>query len=171
MRLPAAARDWDAALSARLAMAAVVLAGLLALWALSRALRVEGAPAARVATAAIQPPVPAPRVAAVSVREVVAHDPFSPYRSAPAARYRLPGEEAPPSADSASGARRARPQLIGTVVAVGGGHSFAICQLARNQPVMLHVGERLGDFTVAEIARGRVVFTTPAGARVVVENP
>ena len=52
-------------------------------------------------------------------------------------------------------------------LATGGGRSFAICQLSRGQPVMLHVGERLGDFTVAEIARGRVVFTTAAGERVV----
>ncbi|HEX6631061.1 MAG TPA: hypothetical protein VF048_08215 [Gemmatimonadaceae bacterium] len=164
-------RDWDAAPSARLAVAAVVLAGLLALWALSRALRVDAAPAAATAAAAIQPPAPAPRRTAVRVREVVAHDPFSPYRSAPAVRYRLPGEEEAVPAEGAGPSRRATPQLIGTVVATGGGRSFAICQLPRSQPVMVHVGERLGDFTVAEIARGRVVFTTSSGERVVVENP
>lgn len=171
MRSPTVGRDWDAATGTRLAVAAVVLAGLLALWALARALRVEAAPAPLAAAAAIQPPEPAPRLAPVRVRDVVAHDPFSPYRSAPAARYRLPGEEEPASPDSAAAERRVRPQLVGTVVATGGGRSFAICQLPRGQPVMLHVGERLGDFTVREIARGRVVFTTPAGERVVVENP
>jgi hypothetical protein len=154
------------------AVAAVVLAGLLALWALARALRVDAAPAPAAASAAIQPPEPAPRVAAVRVRDVVGRDPVSPYRSAPPARYRLPGEEEPASPDSGgSPARRVTPQLVGTVVATGGGRSFAICQLPRSQPVMVHVGERLGDFTVTEITRGRVVFTTSGGERVVVENP
>lgn len=165
-------RDWDAATGARLAVAAVVLAGLLALWALARALRVDVAPAAEVATAAIRPPAPAAPPPAVRVLDVVAHDPFSPDRTAPLARYRLPGEvEEEAAADGEPPTRRSPPRLLGTIVATGAGRSFAICAMGRGQPVMLHVGERLGDFTVAEIARGRVVFTTPAGERVVVENP
>ncbi|HEU4628954.1 MAG TPA: hypothetical protein VFS08_04390 [Gemmatimonadaceae bacterium] len=164
-------RDWDAAPGARLAVAAVVLAGLLALWTLARALRVDAAPAGAVATAAIRPPAPVAPPPPVRVRDVVARDPFSPDRAPPPARYRLPGEVEEAPADDERAARRSPPRLLGTVVATGGGRSFAICQVGRGQPVMLHVGERLGDFTVAEITRGRVVFTTPGGERVVVENP
>jgi hypothetical protein len=161
--------DWTESRPARLALAAVVLSALLTLWALARALRVDDPSTVPPAAGALAPPPPRPPAPPVRVHAVVERDPFAPDRAAPLARYRMPHEEdveepveevAPP----------VQPQVLGTVVATRG-RSFAICQLQDSPPTVVRVGDKVGEFTVREIARGRVTFTTAAGGRVVVSAP
>jgi hypothetical protein len=107
----------------------------------------------------------------VRVRAVVARDPFAPDRQAPLERYRLPQDaEADAELMAAEGEAPAQPRVLGTVVATQG-RSFAVCQLPDAAPTVVHVGDRLGDYTVQSISRGRVTFTTAAGGRVVVDAP
>lgn len=54
-------------------------------------------------------------------------------------------------------------RLLGTVVRASG--SFALCQLPPDVPRMVHIGERLGEFTLISLEQGHVVFQAPKGAR------
>ena len=54
------------------------------------------------------------------------------------------------------------PVVLGTA-AMGEGRGFATCQLGDGRPVIVRAGDKLGDYTVKAIERGRVVFTTAAG--------
>src|SRR3970282_2232116 len=98
-------------------------------------------------------------VAPVNVRAAVERDLFAPDRSAPAQRYRLPGEDEP----SDPAGEPATPIVLGTALS-GAGRSFATCQLGDDRPIIVRVGEKIGEYTVRTIERGRVVFTTAKGS-------
>jgi hypothetical protein len=101
----------------------------------------------------------------VDVNAVVAANPFAPDRQRPLQRYRLSGNEevevAPPSRPPAL-------RLIGTVVgsAEGGADSFVMCQMGRQPPQIIRVGEEIDGYTLRSVGRGTAVFTTASGERI-----
>ena len=61
-------------------------------------------------------------------------------------------------------------RVLGTVVDSLGG-SFALCQLGATQAVILRVGQRIGDYELRRIEKGRVLFTTSDGESVELRVP
>jgi hypothetical protein len=143
-------------------VAGVVLgASTLALaWSVATALRVDPLPTAppptvvRLGSARALGP-------ATDVQAAVENDPFSPDRSAPSAPYRMPGESGP-SAQPA--VEPPKPAVLGTAVA-NDGRSFATVQLSGQTPTLVHVGDKIGDWVVRAIQRGKVVLVSSAGTR------
>lgn len=149
----------------RWALAALALGSVLATWTFVRAVRLDAVPeapppafasAGELATRAAAAPA--------NVRAAVENDLFAPDRSAPAERYRVPGED-DPSPEVAPEAPE--PMVLGTAVS-GAGRSFATCQLGDDRPIIVRVGDTIGEYTVKTIERGRVVFTTANGKQLVV---
>jgi hypothetical protein len=144
----------------RWALAALALSVMLALWAFVRAVRIEAVPESAAPAFSSAGELAAQGAAApANLGAAVARDLFSPDRSAPAERYRVPGEEAPAQEVAPE---EVKPIVLGTSVS-GAGRSFATCRLAEGPPVIVRVGDKIGDYTVKTIERGRVVFTTANG--------
>ena len=102
-------------------------------------------------------PMPPP----ADIQSAVENDLFSPDRSAPTTPYRMPGER-----DVSDGpvVEPVKPAVLGTAVATDG-RNFATMQLGDERPVLVHVGDKIGEWTVKSIGRGKVVLVTAAGAR------
>jgi hypothetical protein len=151
-------REWARQRESRTVLGLLVLAVLLCAWTARRALQHADVPAApgsiNIVAGALDLPA---RREAVDVDDAVQADLFAPDRKAPAAPYRMPGEAAPKVADEPP-----KPVVLGTAIAADGS-SFATCQYQSDRLLMVRVGARIGDYTVKSIARGRVVFATPAG--------
>jgi hypothetical protein len=149
----------------RTALAALAIALVLTLTAFVRAVRIapveESASAnnAALVRATSTPPVPE-----IDIEAVGANDIFQPDRSALPHRYRMPGDP-DPAGPAAPAAEPAKPTVLGTVLSTDGAH-FATCQLPGGRPTLVHVGDRLGDYTVVAIERGKVVFKTASGAKI-----
>jgi hypothetical protein len=95
---------------------------------------------------------------AADIGSAVERDPFAASRTAPAKRYVLPWEAGETKVAEAA----PTPVVLGTAIALDG-RNFATCQLGSDHPRIVHVGEKLGGYTVKSITRGRVVFTTSSG--------
>jgi hypothetical protein len=123
-----------------------------------RAIQVEAVPDAAAA------PIDATMLSRSGAKEAadigtaVEHDPFSASRTAPSRRYALPWEAGEAKVTEAA----PKPLVLGTAVALDG-KSFATCQLGTDLPRIVHIGDKLGEYTVKSITRGRVVFTTSSG--------
>ncbi|HSQ30683.1 MAG TPA: hypothetical protein VLN49_12585 [Gemmatimonadaceae bacterium] len=102
-------------------------------------------------------PLPPP----ADIQSAVENDLFSPDRSAPSAPYRMPGER---DASDEPVAEPVKPAVLGTAVATDG-RNFATMQLGDERPILVHVGDKIGEWTVKSIGRGKVVLVTAAGAR------
>ena len=144
--------------------AAVVVAG----WSLMRALRATSDEAAPImSVASLEPitrgPVPPP----ADLQTAVESDLFSRDRSAPAEPYRMPGESAP---DDKPVVEPMKPLVLGTAVA-NDGRSFATLQLGDASPTLVHVGDRIGEWTVKSIERRKVVLVSTAGSRAELTAP
>jgi hypothetical protein len=154
--------EWASTSGGRSAIAVLVLSIALFGWTLSHAIRI-----------APVPELPVPQFAGsnaltaaapdeeVDVGAAVETDPFSIDRSAPPARYRVPGEEDP---DAAVRDMAAQPVVLGTAMS-DATHSFATVQLMDDRSVIMHVGDKIGPYTIKSIERGRVVFTTTSGKK------
>lgn len=146
----------------RTSLVALLVALVVAVSAFVRAVRITPVDAGPLATdaelvrATSTPPVPG-----VDLEAVGANDIFQPDRSALPSRYRMPGEAGPQTATAA--VEPAKPVVLGTVVATDGEH-FATCQLPGERPTIVHVGEKVGEYTVVAIDRLKVVFKTHSGA-------
>jgi hypothetical protein len=101
------------------------------------------------------PPGPA------DVQAAIESDLFSSDRSAPSAPYRLPGEK-PPEVKQA--AEPPKPVVLGTGVA-NDGKSFATLQLGEDRPTLVHVGDKIGEWVVRAIDRGKVTIINSSGGR------
>jgi len=162
------ARTWAAAPGMRAALVALAAAAAVAGWTLIGAFRVDpipDPPAMRLAgleTAGGRTPRPR-----VDVGAVVDNDLFAADRSAPAARYRMPGEA---DANDAPAAQPEKPLLLGTVVATDR-RSFATVQLGGGRPTLVRVGDKIGEWAVRAIERGKIVLVTATGARADVTVP
>ena len=146
----------------RTSILALIIAIVVAVSSFVRAVRippVEAAPTtanAELVRATSTPPVPGVDVDAVGQNDI-----FQPDRRGLPSRYRMPGESGPTTA--ATGPEPAKPIVLGTVIATDGGH-FATCQLPGGRPTIVHVGDRLGEYTVVAIERNKVVFKTAGRA-------
>ncbi len=143
----------------RIALAGLVVALSLCIWTGARAFQIAdiaATPASiNVVPGALDlPAAPAP----VDVAAAVDADPFAPDRTAPAQRYRMPGE----AVAAAPAAEPPKPSVLGTATA-GDGSSFATVQFQSSRLLMVRVGDHVGDYIVKSIGRGVVTFATPAG--------
>ena len=102
-----------------------------------------------------------PLAAPADIQSAVENDLFSPDRSAPSAPYRMPGER---DRDGTPAVEPMKPQVLGTAVATDG-RNFATLQLGDASPVLAHVGDKIGEWTVKAIARGKVTLVTAGGTR------
>ena len=57
-----------------------------------------------------------------------------------------------------------QPVVLGTAVGLDG-TDFITCQLGDGNPHIMHVGDRIGEYTIKTIERARVVFTTVHGEK------
>jgi hypothetical protein len=147
----------------RTAIGALAIGVVLAVWTLVRAIRLDAvpdAPPVEFATAEALGARPAP--AFVDVRAAVDRDLFSPDRTAPAQRYRIPGETDPDVV--VEHIEPAKPIVLGTALS-DPAHSFATCTIDDGAPTIVHVGDKLGEYTVKSIERGHVVFTAASGKK------
>jgi len=154
-------REWSRTPAMRAALAFFAASLVVLGWTFVRAFRAEPLPSTTVApvtgleTIGRTPPRPA-----ANLQTAVENDLFSPDRTAPATPYRMPGDADP-------GERRpepARPAVLGTAVASDGKH-FATLQLGTDSPKLVRVGDRIGDWTVRAISRGKVVVESSQGTR------
>jgi hypothetical protein len=150
----------------RLALGAVLVGLGLTGWALARAIHVDAVGTAPATVSVVPGALDLSDSAArVDVAAAVAADLFSPERTAPKERYHMPGE-----AVAEGKAEPARPVVLGTALAADGS-SFATVQLESSRLHMVRVGDKLGDYVVKSIGRGRVVFVTPAGTSLEILAP
>jgi hypothetical protein len=157
----------------RIALAALVVAGMLMISALRGALEIAPLPAARPTPAAAAPPT-APARAEYPIEYLmvaVGRDPFSPQRR-PSAIYFPPGTEpvapaapvstAPPLPETFAPPPQFR--LVGTMLAPGG-RAVALLEGAGLPARIVRVGERIGDHTLTLVEPGRAVLRSPDGDR------
>jgi hypothetical protein len=144
------------------------LSVLVFLWTLVRAVRAEAlsapVPAATPSLDAITRPPLGP---AADIQIAVEKDLFSPDRSAPDAPYRMPGENA---AEEKVHVEPIKPMVLGTAVA-SDGRNFATLQLGDASPTLVHAGDKIGEWLVKSIARGKVVLVTADGSRAELAAP
>ncbi|MDB4917979.1 MAG: hypothetical protein JWM95_5623 [Gemmatimonadetes bacterium] len=153
-------RDLFARPVVRLACAALVISGALVSWTLVRALRPgTGTSSRRTAFDASSAIGPIPARVPAELGIAIVNDLFAVDRAEPASPYRLPGEE---SAAVVAKVAPVLPVVLGTA-SMGEGRGFATCQLGEGRPVIVRVGDKLGEYTVKSIERGLVAFTTSAG--------
>jgi hypothetical protein len=162
------ASAWTRSHGTRAALAALALSIAVTGWTLVHAVRADALPdvppATLVGLASISRGVPA---APADIQAAVENDLFSLDRSAPPARYRMPGEHA---ADDKPDAEPMKPLVLGTVVATDG-RSFATVRLGDARPTLVHVGDKIGEWTVRAIARGKITLVSAGGNRVDVTVP
>ncbi|HYV96540.1 MAG TPA: hypothetical protein VE967_03700 [Gemmatimonadaceae bacterium] len=156
-------REMLGARSVQISLAALVLAFAFALWSGTRAYRLtsvasaqEPAFASGAALARNEMTVPA------DIQSVVSQNPFSADRKAPSVRYRLGGY-----ANEGPATPPPQPVVLGTTVA-DEHRSFAVASVGDSRATVVRIGDKIGGYTVKSIERGLVVFTTPAGDRLVI---
>ena len=92
---------------------------------------------------------------------VLSKDLFAADRSAPDAPYRMPGES---DGKEKSTVKPMKPTVLGTAVATDG-RSFATLQLGDASPTLVHVGDKIGEWVVKAIERGKIVLVSTSGTR------
>jgi hypothetical protein len=146
----------------RAAVTALVVALALVLWTLTRALRSEPLPDTPPTIVAILEAIgkhstPAP----ADIQTAVDKDLFAADRSAPDAPYRMPGES---DGKEKSTVEPMKPVVLGTAVATDG-RSFATLQLGDASPALVRVGDKIGEWVVKAIERGKIVLVSTSGTR------
>jgi hypothetical protein len=161
-------RGWSRHPGMRVAIGTLAVAVLTTAWTLVNALRVEAIPDAPSATvASLQGNANGSPRSRTDIATVVDNDLFSADRSAPAAPYRMPGE---PDPNEKAAALPEKPLLLGTGIATDN-HNFATVQLNGDRPTLVHVGDKIGQWVVKSIERGKIVLVTAGGARVDLSVP
>lgn len=159
-------REWASTNAGRGAIALLAIATMLTLWTLVHAIRIAPVPESSepqfAGASALTAPV-APRN--VDVAAAVETDPFAADRSAPEHAYRAPGEES----DAGPTAPAVEPVVLGTAVS-DATHSFATVQLGDSHATIMRVGGKIGEYTIKSIERGHVVFTTPSGKKLDIQE-
>jgi hypothetical protein len=162
------ATAWTKSTGARIALGALIVAFAATVWSVIGALRPEPLPDVPPTTLATLEDIKRGSVAApADIQAAVENDVFSADRAAPAAPYRMPGEHA---ADDKPVVEPMKPTVLGTVVATDG-RSFATVQLGDARPTLVHVGDKIGEWAVKAIGRGKVTLVSTGGARIDVTVP
>lgn len=98
--------------------------------------------------------------------QLTSRNPFAASRRAPSVRYRLAiPDDALAGLPVDEDIAPARPVVHGTAVS-SDGRGFAMCAVEGQPITVVRVGDRLADYTVVAIARGRVTFRDAQGQRV-----
>jgi hypothetical protein len=121
-------------------------------------------------TEVLQPPLVS--IAAI-LPAAVDKEPFSPNRTRPPVRYRLPGEIDETAAPGSS-ARRPPIRWVGVVVSEDsvGLSLFAALGTNQNAPwEALTVGDKIGAYTLKSFDYWSATFVTDGGEPVIVNNP
>jgi hypothetical protein len=161
-------RDWNRSALMRLALGAFAAAVLVTAWTFSRALRGEALPqTAPTTVASLETMNRAVARTPADIGAAVENDLFSEGRTAPSSPYRMPGENTP---DEKPAIEPEKPIVLGTAVATDGRH-FATVQLNGASPILVHVGDKIGEWIVRSIERGKIVIVTATGARANVTVP
>jgi len=159
---------WTKPMSVRIALAVLFVSIVVTGWSVSPALRVEALPDVPPTTLASLESIKTTSAApAMDVQAAVENDLFSADRTAPAAPYRMPGEHAP---EDKPVVEPMKPIVLGTVVATDG-RSFATVQLGDARPTLVHVGDKIGEWAVKAIVRGKVTLVGTSGTRIDVTVP
>ena len=147
----------------RVALGVLAVSVGVALWTLTRAMRIDPVPDLPPPTLASAGSiaVPASRTTGDDIQDAVDNDPFSPDRTA-GSPYRLPGE---PDPNATPAVEPEKPSLVGTAVSADG-RSFAVLQMGDGRTVSRYVGDTIGVYRVKTIERSRVTLTAPSGKRV-----
>jgi hypothetical protein len=161
-------REWSKAPGMRIALGLLGAAVIVTLWTLVQAFRAPPLPdtppaaiasLAMMSRGAVRPPA--------DVQAAVENDLFSSDRSAPSVPYRMPGEDTP---DDKPTVQPDKPVVLGTAVATDGRH-FATVQLGDARPTLVHVGDKIGEWVVRSIERGKIVLVNAGGTRADVTVP
>jgi hypothetical protein len=159
---------WTKSAGARVALVVLLLSIVVTGWSVSQALRVQPLPDVPPTTLASLENIKGTGAApAMDVQAAVENDLFSAERTAPEAPYRMPGEHAP---EDKPVIEPMKPIVLGTVVATDG-RSFATLQLGDARPTLVHVGDKIGEWAVKAIVRGKVTLVSTSGARIDVTVP
>jgi hypothetical protein len=146
----------------RVAATAFVVGVALVVWTLTRALRSEPLPDTPATTVASLETItnhstrPPADIAAAVDKDLFAGD-----RSAPDEPYRMPGES---DGKDKPTVEPMKPVVLGTAVATDG-RSFATLQLGDASPTLVHVGDKIGEWVVKAIERGKIVLVSTSGTR------
>jgi len=130
-------------------------------WTLVHAVRAEPLPETLPSSSGAGPIKRAVPPGPADVQAAVESDLFASDRSAPSAPYRMPGEKTP---EVKQAAEPPKPIVLGTAVA-NDGKSFATLQLGDDRPTLVHVGDKIGDWVVKAIDRGKVTIINTSGGR------
>jgi hypothetical protein len=148
--------------AARIALVAVAASSLTLIWAVADAVRAPKLPdvptTISVSLSGGGRSVPRPRA---DIAAAVDNDLFAADRSAPDTPYRMPDD---PASDDKPAAEPAKPFVLGTAVG-NDGRNFATLQLADAPPKLVLVGDRIGEWVVKSITRGKVVLLSTGGLR------
>lgn len=146
----------------RAALSALGVAAALFLWTLVRALRADALPpATQQAVVSLQAMTRNSYRKPADIQIAVQNDLFASDRSAPSTPYRMPGDKSP---DDKPKVEPQKPVVLGTAVA-SDGRSFATLKLGEASPMLVHVGDKIGEWNVRSIARGKVVLESTSGVR------
>ncbi|HXT15696.1 MAG TPA: hypothetical protein VN706_08705 [Gemmatimonadaceae bacterium] len=158
-------RDLTRTPAMRIAFVAVVATSAALLWEVVQAVRtppLPEIPAATLASVTAQGSLhhmPSPPPA--DIQAAVDNDLFASDRSAPDTPYRMPGES---TEDDKVAAEPAKPFVLGTAVG-NDGRNFATLQLGTESPKLVVVGDKIGEWVVKGISRGKVVLLSSTGTR------
>lgn len=109
------------------------------------------------------------RVVQIDPAQVVATDIFAIDRSAPSARYPMPGEFRE-DRNVGPATPPVIPRVLGTAVG-NNGEAFATAQQGGLPPQIIRVGDKLGMYTVVAITRGTVTFRAADAAPFQINAP
>ncbi|HEX4683281.1 MAG TPA: hypothetical protein VH277_11245 [Gemmatimonadaceae bacterium] len=159
------ARDMRAltrAPAARIALFAVIASSAALIWAVADAVRApklpEVPPTISVSLSGGGRTVSRPRA---DIAAAVDNDLFAEDRSAPDTPYRMPDD---PASDDKPAAVPMKPFVLGTAVG-SDGRNFATLQMSDGPPRLVVVGDRIGDWVVKDITRGKIVLVSTGGLR------
>jgi hypothetical protein len=151
----------------RAAIGLLVVSIIVTIWTLANAVRVEAVPNVPSSNVASLQGTHGPRRARADIANVVDNDLFSADRSAPDTPYRMPGD---PDPNERPAALPDKPVLLGTGIATDH-RNFATVQLGADRPTLVRVGDKIGQWVVRAIERGKITLVTATGAKVDISVP
>jgi Tfp pilus assembly protein PilP len=141
--------------------------GLTAAW---RAVTLERTPVAKAAgPPVLRRPVRLRAVKVDYVADAVDADPFQADRRRPMNRYRLPTDPQIAQKPLAAGPIGV-PKLVGTVIATDG-KSFVVVQNAAEPPRVARVGDKVGEYRIRRITKGRATLASGSGDTLEIRVP
>jgi len=163
-------RDLTRTPAMRIAFGAVIVALATLVWQIVRAVRPEPVPnAPPTMIASLNTISRVPRTAPADIEAAVDNDLFASDRSAPNVSYRMPGEDR----EDKPVVEPMKPTMLGTITG-SDGRNFATLQLGDASPKLVTIGDKIGEWVVKGISRGKVVLsssTTGSRAELTVNKP